>query len=78
MVAEKEAKSSAWKDDVFQACVEALMSGNIPDVVYPVDEELERRKQSERASLFSKVSITLAKYHILVLSGVLGSPLSSS
>ena len=52
----KEPKSNAWMGLIFEECVEGLVSGNVPDVVYPIDEDLEKSKEIERASRFSKVS----------------------
>ena len=55
MVPEKVAKDTAWKIGLLDACVIALKSGQIPEVQYPIDEELEKAKAEERATKFKKV-----------------------
>ena len=57
MVPVKEPKSTAWMDDLYDDCVDAMTSGNMPAPNYPIDQELERQKEKERMSRFSKVSL---------------------
>ena len=37
------------------ACIEALATGIVPNVKYPIDAELERAKEHERVNQFKKV-----------------------
>ena len=55
MVPEKEPKDSTWKKNILHECITALETGNIPEVQYPIDEELESKKAEERAKKFNKV-----------------------
>ena len=57
VVPRRVAKDSSWKDDIYMSCVTALNTGSVPEVVYPIDEALEKEKEEERIRKFDKVSV---------------------